>query len=83
MSIELSRRNPNVEDPTGEDSEPNPDVDVPPGTGNPASDPQPIPPDQGPQPPIEEPPDQPGKQDNQPEPLPIGDPIPNEPTRLV
>lgn len=83
MTIELSRHNPNIEDPNGEGREPNPDVDLPPGAEYPATDPQPIPPDQGPQPPVEEPPDQPGKQDNQPDPMPIGDPTPSEPTRLV
>jgi len=83
MSRELSRQNPNIEDPIEGGREPNPDVDMPPGAGNPTSDPQPIPPDQGPQPPIEEPPDQPGKTEDQPDPPPIGDPKPNEPIRLV
>jgi hypothetical protein len=34
-------------------------------------------------PPIEIPPDQPGISDTDPDPLPKGDPSPNEPTRLV
>lgn len=78
-------RNPNIEDPTtGGGREHNPDVDMPPGAGSDVErEPQPIPPDQEPQPPIEEPPDQPGKPDNQPDPPPMGDPKPNEPTRLV
>ena len=83
MMRELSRQNPNIEDPIDGGREPNPDVDMPPGAGNPTSDPPPIPPDQDPPPPIEEPPDQPGKTGDQPDPPPIGDPKPDEPTRLV
>lgn len=45
--------------------------------------PQPVPPDKGPKPPIEIPPDQPGFPTDDPDPLPKGDPKPNEPTRLV
>lgn len=71
--MKLSRNNPNIEDPIGGRSrDPNPDVDIPP-----------IPPDQEPPAPIEEPPDQPGKTGDQPDPPPMGDPKPNEPTRLV
>ena len=81
----MSRNNPNIEDPgDGGGRNPdveNPDVDIPPGSG--PDDPQPVPPDQPPEPPIEEPPDQPGKTGDQPDPPPIGDPKPNEPTRLV
>ena len=85
VSREFSRNNPNIEDPVDGGREPNPDVDMPPGagSGSGSNDPQPIPPDKGPQPPIEEPPDQPGRPDNQPDPPPMGDPKPNEPTRLV
>jgi hypothetical protein len=35
------------------------------------------------QPPVETPPDQPGLPEGEPTPTPIGDPVPNEPTRLV
>jgi hypothetical protein len=42
----------------------------------------PVPPEQR-RPPVEMPPDQPGKDETEPEPLPKGDPAPNEPTRLV
>jgi hypothetical protein len=80
ISREFSRDNPNIEDPIDGGRDPNPDVDIPPSKPD---DPQPLPPDIGPQPPIEEPPDQPGKPDNEPYPLPIGDPAPSEPTRLV
>jgi hypothetical protein len=77
----MSRNNPNIEDPgDGGGRNPdveNPDVDILP------EDPQPVPPDQPPEPPIEEPPDQPGKTGDEPDPPPIGDPKPNEPTRLV
>jgi hypothetical protein len=83
----MSRNNPNIEDPgsgPGGGSEiDNPDVDMPAGPGSSTDDPQPVPPDQPPEPPIEEPPDQPGKTIDQPDPPPIGDPKPNEPTRLV
>ena len=83
----MSRNNPNIEDPGsdgGRDSDvDNPDVDMPIGPGSIPEEPQPIPPDKEPEPPIEEPPDQPGKTDDQPDPPPIGDPKPNEPTRLV
>jgi hypothetical protein len=83
MSRKFSRRNPNIEDPIDDGIEPNPDVDILPGGGSSPDDPQPVPPDVGPQSPIEEPPDQPGQPDNQPDPPPMGDPKPNEPTRLV
>lgn len=83
----MSRNNPNIEDPGpdgGRDSDiDNPDVDMPVGPGSTPEEPQPIPPDKEPEPPIEEPPDQPGKTGDQPDPPPIGDPKPNEPTRLV
>lgn len=82
MRLDFSRRNPNIEYPVT-DIEPIPDVDFPPGSGLGSDDPQPVPPDKGPQPPIEEPPDQPGNPDDQPDPPPIGDPAPAEPTRLV
>ena len=75
----MSRNNPNIEDPVDGGRGSNPDIDG--GSG--PDDPQPVPPDIGPQPPIEEPPDQPGTTDDEPNPLPIGDPVPNEPTRLV
>ena len=42
----------------------------------------PVPPEQR-RPPVEMPPDQPGISDTEPDPLPKGDPKPNEPTRLV
>jgi hypothetical protein len=42
----------------------------------------PVPPEQR-RPPVEMPPDQPGIPENDPDPLPKGDPRPNEPTRLV
>ena len=84
MSREFSRDNPNIEDPVGGGGrEPNPDVDIPPSRDPGSNDPLPIPPDKEPPPPIEEPPDQPGRPDNQPDPPPMGDPKPNEPTRLV
>ncbi len=76
----MSRNNTNIEDPVDGGREPNTDIDIPPSSPD---DPQPVPPDVGQQPPIEEPPDQPGIIDDEPNPLPIGDPIPNEPTRLV
>ena len=44
---------------------------------------QPVPQDKGPRPPIEIPPDQPGRPADDPDPRPKGDPPPNEPTRLV
>ena len=83
MSRSFSRNNPNIEDPVDGGRGSNPDIDSPPGGGSGPDDPQPVPPDVGPQPPIEEPPDQPGINDDEPNPLPIGDPVPNEPTRLV
>ena len=43
----------------------------------------PIPPDKPAKPPVEMPPDQPGVPEDDPDPLPKGDPPPNEPTRLV
>lgn len=53
---------------------------------DPADSPQgkvpPVPPEQQ-RPPVEMPPDQPGIPENDPHPLPKGDPTPNEPTRLV
>ncbi|HKG21677.1 MAG TPA: hypothetical protein VKC34_07240 [Blastocatellia bacterium] len=80
MGGRVFRHNPNIEDPSGEtggsDVE-NPDVN--PGGQNPDVDIPPVPPDQQPPAPIEEPPDL----ENEPDPLPIGDPKPNEPTRLV
>lgn len=82
----MSRRNPNIEDPVGgAERDSNPDVNTPPGSGGSdvEREPQPVPPDQGPQPPIEEPPDQPGVPEGQPDPPPMGDPKPKEPTRLV
>lgn len=66
--MKLSRRNPNVEMPVG------------PGTED---EPQPVPPDRGPQPPVKTPPDQPGLPEDDPNPDPIGDPVPDGPTRLV
>jgi len=42
----------------------------------------PVPPEQR-RPPMEMPPDQPGLPENEPDPLPQGDPASNEPTRLV
>jgi hypothetical protein len=42
----------------------------------------PVPPEQR-RPPMEMPPDQPGLPENEPDPMPKGDPAPNEPTRLV
>ena len=50
---------------------------------DPAEEPQPVPPDKGPKPPVQIPPDQPGLPPDDPDPLPKGDPRPNEPTRLV
>jgi len=76
----MSRNNPNIEDPASGGGSSNPDVDLPPAN---IDDPQPVPPDVGPQPPIETPPDQPGLPEGEPAPTPIGDPVPNEPTRLV
>ena len=43
----------------------------------------PVPPDKGQKLPVEEPPDQPGSPPSDPSTPPKGDPIPNEPTRLV
>src|SRR5262249_2478516 len=64
MNREFSRQNPDIEDPvTGGGSDPSID-----GPQDPDVDPQPVPPDQGPPSPIEEPPDQPGIDDNQPDP---------------
>jgi hypothetical protein len=66
-------RNPNIEDPTtGGGPRQNPDVDTPPGAGDVEREIPPIPPDREPQPPVETPPDQPGKPDRQPDPPPIG-----------
>jgi hypothetical protein len=76
----MSRNNPNIEDPTTGSGSSNPDVDSPPAA---IDDPQPVPPDVGQQPPVETPPDQPGLPEGEPTPTPIGDPVPNEPTRLV
>jgi hypothetical protein len=50
---------------------------------DPKDKPQPVPPDKEPRPPVEIPPDQPGLPADDPDPLPKGDPKPNEPTRLV
>jgi len=77
----MSRHNPNIEDPTSGGGGSNPDVDSPPA--GPDDEPQPVPPDVGPQPPVRMPPDQPGLPEGEPEPKPIGDPVPSEPTRLV
>ncbi|HJQ24449.1 MAG TPA: hypothetical protein VKA60_11085 [Blastocatellia bacterium] len=76
----MSRNNPNIEDPASGGGA-NPDVDSPPA--NPSDEPQPVPPDVGPQPTPRIPPDQPGLPEGEPEPTPIGDPAPREPTRLV
>lgn len=67
-SVVLSKNNPNIEMPV----DPNPDAE-----------PQPVPPDRGPQPPVKMPPDQPGLPEDDPNPEPIGDPVPDGPTRLV
>jgi hypothetical protein len=77
----MSRNNPNIEDPAGGGGATNPDVDLPPA--DPADEPLPLPPDADPQPPTRIPPDQPGLPEGEPEPQPIGDPAPSEPTRLV
>jgi hypothetical protein len=62
------------------------DGSVPPHDRGPIPEPQdkvpPVPPEQR-RPPVEMPPDQPGLPENEPDPLPKGDPSPNEPTRLV
>ena len=76
----MSRINPNIEDPASGGGSSNPDVDSPPGSPD---NPQPVPPDVGPQPPVTLPPDQPGVPEGEPDPIPIGDPAPSEPTRLV
>jgi len=77
----MSRNNPNIEDPTSSGGSTNPDVDSPPAS--PGDEPLPLPPDVEPQPPVRMPPDQPGVPEGEPDPLPIGDPVPSEPTRLV
>ena len=43
----------------------------------------PVPPDKGREEPVREPPDEPGSPPTDPSTPPEGDPIPNEPTRLV
>lgn len=53
-----------------------------PGSDDPQDKVPPVPPEQR-RPPVEMPPDQPGIPENDPDPLPQGDPSPNEPTRLV
>jgi hypothetical protein len=66
-------RNPNIERPD----------DMPDDPGHEGiDDPIPLPPIEDPPAPVEEPPDSPHTPD-EPNPLPTGDPIPNEPTRLV
>ena len=55
----------------------NRNIDMPPDSNS-----LPIPPDEEHGPPIETPPDQPGKPEDQPDPAPIRDPNPSEPTRL-
>ena len=61
------------------------DGSVPISDRGPVPEPQdkipPVPPEQR-RPPVEMPPDQPGLPENEPDPLPKGDPSPNEPTRL-
>ena len=81
----MSRNNPNIEDPASGGGSTNPDVDSPPASPaiNPNDEPQPLPPDGGPQPPVQMPPDQPGVPEGEPDPVPIGDPAPSEPTRLM
>lgn len=53
----------------------NPNIEMPPDT-------IPVLPDEEHGPPVETPPDQPGRPDNQPDPPPIREPNPAEPTRL-
>lgn len=77
----MSRNNPNIEDPSGSGTQ-NPDIESPTGGGSGSHDPQPVPPGKE-EPPVEIPPDQPGLPETDPDPQPIGDPVPNEPTRLV
>lgn len=60
----------------------NPNVELPVEPGG-EDDPQPLPPDRGPQPPVKIPPDQPGLPEEEPNPTPIGDPVPEGPTRLI
>jgi hypothetical protein len=66
-------RNPNIERPDD-----TPDTSDDEGI----DDPIPLPPSDDPTAPVEEPPDSPNVPD-EPNPTPTGDPIPNEPTRLV
>jgi len=66
--VRLRERNPNIERPVDR---------------GPDDEPQPVPPDRGPQPPVKMPPDQPGIPEDDPNPEPIGDPVPEGPTRLV
>jgi len=58
--------------------QPNPNIELPPD-----DTPIPLPPDQEHGPPIETPPDDPSSPENQPDPPPIDEPNPDEPTRLV
>lgn len=55
----------------------NPDIELPPD-----SDSIPIIPDEERNPPVDAPPDQPRRPEDQPDPPPIREPDPNEPTRL-
>ncbi len=80
MEERYFRGNPNIEDPTAGDTS-NPDVEMPTDTDTDAGQ-QPVPPGRS-HPPVEMPPDQPGMPEDQSEPVPIGDPQPAEPTRLV
>jgi hypothetical protein len=61
----------------------NPNVELPVDPGKGIDDPQPVPPDREPEPPVKIPPDQPGLPEEDPNPTPIGDPVPDGPTRLV
>jgi hypothetical protein len=56
---------------------PNPNIEMPTDDWS-----VPLPPDQEHGPPIETPSDQPGRRENQPDPPPIKEPNPEEPTRL-
>lgn len=61
----------------------NPNVELPVDPGQGIDEPQPVPPDSEPQPPVKIPPDQPGLPEEDPDPTPIGDPVPEGPTRLI
>jgi len=56
----------------------NPNIEMPPDSGS-----IPLLPDEEHGPPVDEPPDQPRKPEDQPDPPPIREPNPSEPTRLV